>query len=41
MRNKGFPGGPVVESTVQCRGHGFDPWSGMIPLATESVHHNC
>ena len=24
-----FPGGPVVkEFALQCRGHGFDPWSG-------------
>ena len=25
-----FPGGPVVKtpSCSQCRGHGFDPWSG-------------
>ena len=23
-----FPGGPVVENTLQCRGLGFDPWSG-------------
>ena len=22
------------ESTCQCRGHGFDPWSGKIPHAT-------
>ena len=24
-----FPGGPVVKTLhFQCRGHGFDPWSG-------------
>ena len=24
-----FPGGPVVKTPhSQCRGHGFDPWSG-------------
>ena len=24
-----FPGGPVVKtSCIQCRGHGFNPWSG-------------
>ena len=24
-----FPGGPVVKTLCsQCRGHGFDPWSG-------------
>ena len=24
-----FPGGPVVKTPCsQCRGHGFDPWSG-------------
>ena len=26
--NKDFPGGPEVKTPcVQCRGHGFDPWS--------------
>lgn len=28
-----FPGGLVVESTCQCRGRWFDPWSGEIPHA--------
>ena len=38
------------ESAFQCRGHGFDPWSGKIPHAveqlspstttTEPEHHN-
>ena len=37
-------------STFQCRGHGFDPWSGKIPDALrqlslqatteEPMHHN-
>ena len=30
--HRGFPGGLVV---CQCRGHGFDPWSGKIPHAEE------
>ena len=25
------------ESACQCRGHGFDPWSGKIPRATEQL----
>ena len=25
------------ESACQCRGHGFDPWSGKIPHATERL----
>ena len=25
------------ESACQCRGHGFDPWSGRIPHATEQL----
>ena len=33
----GFPGGAVVESACQCRGHGFEPWSGKIPHATERL----
>ena len=32
-----FPGGAVVESACQCRGHGFDPWSGKIPHAVEQL----
>ena len=28
-KNWDFPGGPVVKTQCsQCRGHGFDPWSG-------------
>ena len=30
------------ESTCQCRRHGFDPWSGKIPIyirATKLMHH--
>ena len=25
------------ESACQCRGHGFEPWSGMIPHAAEQL----
>ena len=25
------------ESTCQCRGHGFDPWSGRNPHAAEQL----
>ena len=25
------------ESACQCRGHGFEPWSGKIPRATERL----
>ena len=25
------------ESTNQCKGHGFDPWSGKIPHAMEQL----
>ena len=32
----GFPGG-AVESTCQCRGHGFEPWSREITHATEQL----
>ena len=33
---KDFPGGTVdKKSACQCRGHGFDPWSGKIPHAAE------
>lgn len=31
MSNPDFPGDPVVrESSCQCRGHRFPPWSGKI-----------
>ena len=34
MKVRNSPGGPVVEPTCQCRGLGFDPWSGkMTPAA--------
>ena len=26
-----------LESICQCRGHGFDPWSGKIPHAAEQL----
>ena len=32
-----FPGGAVVKSACQCRGHGFDLWSGKIPHAVEQL----
>ncbi|KAJ8780365.1 hypothetical protein J1605_011629 [Eschrichtius robustus] len=32
-----FPGGSGWESACQCRGHGFEPWSGKIPHATEQL----
>ena len=25
------------ESTCQCRGHGFEPWSGRIPYAAQQL----
>ena len=33
---EGFPGGPL-ESTCQCKGHRFDPWSGKIPHASRQL----
>ena len=34
----GFPGAlSGKESTCQCQGHGFHPWSGMMPHAVEQV----
>ena len=34
----GFPGGAVVESLpANAGGHGFQPWSGKIPLAAEQL----
>ena len=32
-----FPGGAVDESTCQCRGQRFDPWSTNIPHAKEQL----
>ena len=32
----GFPGGSVVQSP--CRRHGFGPWSGEIPHASEQLN---
>ena len=33
-----FPGSPVVKTLhFHHRGHGFDPWSGKIPHATEQL----
>ena len=35
---KGFPSwSSGRESACQCRGHGFDPWSGKIPHAAEQL----
>ena len=33
----GFPGGPVQESSLQCKGHWFNPWSRKIPHAAEQL----
>ena len=27
-----------METPCQCRGHGFDPWHGMIPHAVEQLN---
>ena len=35
-----FPDGPVVKTPCfQCRGHGFDPWSGKfhVPLYAAKI----
>ena len=33
-----FPGGSVVKNPAcQCRGHGFDHWSGQIPHTEEQL----
>ena len=37
MDSWGFPGGSVVESTRQCRRHGFDPSSGKILHTSEQL----
>ena len=39
--DRDFPGGPVVKTPCsQCRGPGFDPWSGKyIPHATSKSPH--
>ena len=35
---EGFPGDSVVKKSVcQCKGHGFDPWAGKTPHATEQL----
>ena len=37
----GFPGGSDgKESACQCRGHGFDPCVGKIPLEKETATHS-
>ena len=33
--SEGFPRLSGKESACQCRGHGFDPWSGKIPHPME------
>ena len=33
INNRDFPGGPVVESSCQCRGHGSSSWSGKTQHA--------
>ena len=37
-----YPGGPVAETPCsQCRGPGFDPWSGnWLPYATTKTWHS-
>ena len=39
-----FPGGPVIKTLhFQCRGHGFDPWSGkfcMLPGTAKKIFKN-
>ena len=42
LRSKGWVGGRPWwrsgwESACQCRGHGFEPWSGKIPHAAEQL----
>ena len=39
----GFPGGPEVkESALQCRGHGFYPWSGkQEPTCCRAIKPEC
>ena len=38
MRKKGLPWWcSGWESACQCRGHGFEPWSGKIPHAAEQL----
>ena len=33
VQTEDFPGGPVAKTPCsQCRGPGFDPWLGKIPL---------
>ena len=41
-RWEGFPGGPVAKTpSSQCRGPGFDPWSGnKILYATTKTGHS-
>ena len=39
-KTEDLPGGPSKESTCQCRGHGFDPWSGEIPHATGQLNQS-
>ena len=34
---RGFLGGSVVENPPANAGHGFDPWSGNVPHATEQL----
>ena len=34
-KNRTFWWSRGEESACQCRGHGFDPWSGKIPQAAE------
>ena len=27
----------ILKTEIQCRGHGFEPWSGRIPHAAEQL----
>ena len=38
VKDMDFPGGSVVKNPAcQCRGHGFDHWSGQIPHTEEHL----
>ena len=38
LKDMDFPGGSVVKKPAcQCRGHGFDHWSGQIPHTEEHL----
>ena len=38
IKHRDFPGGSVVKNPpANAGGHGFEPWSGKIPHATEQL----